>query len=194
MPPLSPKTLIWTTSITATYDKQSNTHRLTVQWCAAVAGYIAGSQFDHQPFTLISPLAFTNGAGSSDSFTIATGTTGGSSLRSQNPTDFRSDWTLDDRGVRQSGRTPQTSSNVTSNDRYAVSGPQILTAKPLNPYHRQLLTTIEQLKVDQWSDRQIAKYFNERAMLTPRGSKWVAQSVSSMRMKFQKRSARISGK
>ena len=88
-----------TTSITATYDKQSNTHRLTVQWCAVVAGYIAGSQFDHQPFTLISPLAFTNGAGSSDSFTIATGTTGGSSLRSQNPTDFRSDWTLDDGGV-----------------------------------------------------------------------------------------------
>jgi len=56
------------------------------------------------------------------------------------------------------------------------------------------LTTIEQLKLDDWSDRQIAKYFNERAMLTPRGSKWVAQTDSSMRMKFQKRSARISGK
>jgi hypothetical protein len=183
-----------TTAITTTYDDQSNTHRIEVQWSAAVSAYIAGSQFDHQPFTVISPLAFTNGAGSSASFTIPTRTAGGISLRSQIPTDFRSDWTLDDRGIRQAGRSPQTSSNVTSNDRYAVSGPLILTAKPLNPYHRQLLTTIEQLKLDQWSDRQIAKYFNERAMLTPRGSKWVAQSVSSMRTKFQKRSARISGK
>jgi hypothetical protein len=71
--------------------------------------------------------------------------------------------------VRQLGRVPQTSSNVTSNDRYAVSGPLILTAKPLNPHHRQLLTNIEQLKLDQWSDRKIAKCFNERTMLTPRG-------------------------
>jgi hypothetical protein len=194
MPPLSPKSSIWTTAITATYDDQSNTHRIEVQWSAAIAGYIAGSQFDHQPFTVISPLAFTNGAGSSDSFTIPTRTACGTSLRSQIPTDFRSDWILDDRGVRQAGPSAQTSCNRTPFDRYAVSGPLILTAKPLSAYQRSLLTTIEQLKLDEWSDRQIAKYFNERAMLTPRGSKWVAQTVSSMRSKFQKRSVRISGK
>jgi hypothetical protein len=99
MPPLSPKSSIWTTAITAKYDDQSNTHRIEVQWSAAVSAYIAGSQFDHQQFTVISPLAFTNGAGSSDSFTIPTRTACGTSLRSQIPTDFRSDWILDDRGV-----------------------------------------------------------------------------------------------
>jgi hypothetical protein len=65
---------------------------------------------------------------------------------------------------------------------------------PLSPYQQQLIDRIQTLSQDGWTDRQIAKYFNEAGYLTPRGKQWIAQSVFSMRTKWEKRLARISGK
>jgi hypothetical protein len=75
-----------------------------------------------------------------------------------------------------------------------TSGLLVLAVSPLSPYQQQLIDRIQTLSQDGWTDRQIAKHFNDRSMLTPRGHRWIAQSVFSMRTKWEKRLARISGK
>jgi hypothetical protein len=68
-----------------------------------------------------------------------------------------------------------------------------LAIPPLSAYQQQLIDAIERLRNSGWTDRQIAKYFNDTGYLTPRGKQWIAQSVFSMRKKWEKRLARVSG-
>jgi hypothetical protein len=63
----------------------------------------------------------------------------------------------------------------------------------LSPYQQQLINRIQTLSQDGWTDRQIAQRFNDNGYLTPRGKQWIAQSVFSMRSKYEKRLARVSG-
>ncbi|MFM6979327.1 MAG: recombinase family protein [Methylophilaceae bacterium] len=55
------------------------------------------------------------------------------------------------------------------------------------------MATIHSLRSQSWSDRQIANYFNETGYLTPRGHRWLPQSVFSIRKKYEKRLERIGG-
>ena len=63
------------------------------------------------------------------------------------------------------------------------SGPVNLDIRPLSPYRKQLLDAIDDLRSKSWSDRQIADHFNLMGLLTPRGHRWLPQSVFSMRKK-----------
>jgi hypothetical protein len=58
-----------------------------------------------------------------------------------------------------------------------------LDIRPLSPYRKQLLDAIDDLRIKSWSDRQIADHFNLIGLLTPRGHRWLPQSVFSMRKK-----------
>ena len=71
------------------------------------------------------------------------------------------------------------------------SGPVILDIRPLSAYQQELIDSVLSLRSQGWNDRQIANHFNETGYLTPRGCKWVPQSVFSMRKKYQKRLVRI---
>jgi hypothetical protein len=62
-------------------------------------------------------------------------------------------------------------------------GPVNLDIRPLSPYRKQLLDAIDALRIKSWSDRQIADHFNLMGWLTPRGHRWLPQSVFSMRKK-----------
>ena len=75
-----------------------------------------------------------------------------------------------------------------------ISGLRVLAVPALSPYQQQLINRIQTLSQDGWTDRQIAKHFNNNGYLTPRGKKWIAQGVFSMRTKWEKRLARISDK
>jgi hypothetical protein len=68
-----------------------------------------------------------------------------------------------------------------------------LAIPPVSAYQQQLIDTIERLRSSSWNDRQIAKHFHDSAYLKPRGKQWIAQGVFSMRMKYERRLARISG-
>jgi hypothetical protein len=73
------------------------------------------------------------------------------------------------------------------------SGPVTLDIRPLSDYQQELIDTVLSLRSQGWNDRQIANHFNETGYLTPRGCRWVPQSVFSMRKKYQKRLERIGG-
>ena len=73
------------------------------------------------------------------------------------------------------------------------SGPVTLDIRPLSEYQKTLIDTVLSLRSQGWNDRQIANLFNETGYLTPRGCKWVPQSVFSMRKKYAKRLARLGG-
>jgi hypothetical protein len=68
-----------------------------------------------------------------------------------------------------------------------------LAIPPLSAYQQQLIDAIDRLRNSGWTDKQIAKFFNDRSMMTPRGKHWIAQSVFSMRSKYEKGLARVSG-
>ncbi len=77
---------------------------------------------------------------------------------------------------------------------YCVSsGPVTLDIRPLSAYQQELISTVLSLRSQGWNDRQIANHFNETGYLTPRGCKWVPQSVFSIRKKYQKRLERLGG-
>jgi hypothetical protein len=73
------------------------------------------------------------------------------------------------------------------------SGPVTLDIRPLSAYQQELISTVLSLRSQGWNDSQIAMHFNESGYLTPRGCKWVPQSVFSMRKKYQKRLERLGG-
>lgn len=73
------------------------------------------------------------------------------------------------------------------------SGPVTLDIRPLSPYQQQLIAAITSLKSQSWSDRQIATHFNDTGYLTPRGRRWLPQSVFSMRKKYMRRVERFGG-
>jgi hypothetical protein len=84
------------------------------------------------------------------------------------------------------GREPATGLSVSS-------GPVTLDIRPLSAYQQELMSTVLSLRSRGWGDRQIANHFNETGYLTPRGCKWVPQSVFSMRKKYEWRSDRLGG-
>lgn len=73
------------------------------------------------------------------------------------------------------------------------SGPLVLDVRPLSAYQQDLIDTILRLRADGWTDRQIADHFNLSGMLTPRGRRWIPQSVFSVRSKWQRRLERLGG-
>jgi hypothetical protein len=73
------------------------------------------------------------------------------------------------------------------------SGPVTLDIRPLRDYQKLLISSILALRSSGWSDRQIANHFNETGYLTPRGCRWVPQSVFSMRKKYRIRLERLGG-
>ncbi len=73
-------------------------------------------------------------------------------------------------------------------------GPVSLDLRPLSAYQQASIDTILSLRAQGWSDRQIASHLNESGCLTPRGRKWLPQSVFSARNKYWKRLERIGEK
>ena len=73
-------------------------------------------------------------------------------------------------------------------------GPLTLFIRPLSAYQQQLIDRILSLRSRGWTDRQIANHLNETGYLTPRGHRWVPQSVFSVRKKWEKRLERLGGK
>jgi hypothetical protein len=73
------------------------------------------------------------------------------------------------------------------------SGPVTLDIRPLSSYQQSLIDTIHTLRSQSWNDRQIANYFNEMGYRTPRGHRFIAQSVFSIRKKYEKRLERLCG-
>jgi hypothetical protein len=53
------------------------------------------------------------------------------------------------------------------------------------------LYTVLSLRTQGWTDRQIANHFNETGYLTPRGCRWLPQSVFSVRKKYERRLERL---
>ena len=74
------------------------------------------------------------------------------------------------------------------------SDPLTLDIRPLSPYHEKLFHSVQSLKSLAWTDLQIADHFNQAGLLTPRGHRWIAQSVFSILKKHEKRLARITDK
>jgi hypothetical protein len=71
------------------------------------------------------------------------------------------------------------------------SGLVNLSVRPISSYQLQLLERIKALRSNGWTDRQIAKHFNDIGWLTPRGKQWLPQSVYSMRLKAARRQKRL---
>ena len=71
------------------------------------------------------------------------------------------------------------------------SGPVTLDIRPLSAYQQSLIDTVLSLRSHGWTDRQIANHFNETGYLTPRGHRWVPQSVFSVRKKWEGRMERL---
>ena len=65
------------------------------------------------------------------------------------------------------------------------SGPVALDIRPLSDHQKLLISSILMLRSRGWSDRQIANHFNETGYLTPRGCRFIAQSVFSIRKKYE---------
>ena len=74
------------------------------------------------------------------------------------------------------------------------SDPLTLDIRPLSPYQHKLFHSVQSLKNLRWTDLQIADHFNQADWLTPRGHRWIAQSVFSILKKHEKRLARITDK
>lgn len=89
------------------------------------------------------------------------------------------------------GPAPQRSPKEPATGLIVSSGPVTLDIRPLSAYQQELISTVLSLRSRGWIDRQIADHFNETGYLTPRGCKWVSQSVFSVRKKFQKRLVRL---
>jgi hypothetical protein len=96
-----------------------------------------------------------------------------------------------DGGVGLLGPAPQSPGSESPKALIVSSGPVTLDIRPLSDYQRQLIDAILKLRLSGWSDRQIANHFNETGYLTPRGRRWLPQSVFSMRTKLQRRLVRV---
>jgi hypothetical protein len=92
------------------------------------------------------------------------------------------------------GPAPQRSSRDPAKGLVVSSGPVTLDIRPLSVYQEKLVSAINELRSHGWSDRQIAKHFNETGYLTPRGHRWLPQSVFSIRKKYRASLERLVGK
>ena len=90
---------------------------------------------------------------------------------------------LGDGRVAKVGR-PQLKRHETSADNLVLlSDPVKFSVRKRSSYQQELIDTINRLRSDQWSDKQIAEHFNQSGKLTPRGCRWFPQSVTSIRKK-----------
>jgi hypothetical protein len=71
------------------------------------------------------------------------------------------------------------------------SGPVTLDIRPVSAYQQELIDKIVSLRSRGWTDRQIANHFNDSGHLTPRGCRWIPQSIYSMRKKHERRLERF---
>ena len=95
--------------------------------------------------------------------------------------------------MSQEGPLPQNHGRESPKVLIVSSGPVTLDIRPLSAYQQQLIDTVLSLRSRGWTDRQIANHFNEIGYLTPRGHRWIPQSVFSVRKKWQRRLERIGG-
>ena len=93
--------------------------------------------------------------------------------------------------VNSKGPLLQRSSTESPKTLTISSKPLVLDIRPLSDYQQTLIDTILRLRSEGWLDRQIANHFNAIGSLTPRGHRWLPQSVYSMRKKYERRLARI---
>lgn len=96
-------------------------------------------------------------------------------------------------GVVSLGPASQKHPRNTAKNLSVSIGPLTLDIRPLSSYQQSLIATINTLRSLSWSDRQIAMHFNEIGYRTPRGHMFIAQSVFSIRKKYEKRLARHGG-
>ena len=89
-----------------------------------------------------------------------------------------------DGGVNQKGSLSPRSSDHPQKSLSVCIGPVVLSVRPLSEYQHDLIDTISHLRLTGWSDSQIAHHLNESGKLTPRGFRWVPQSVFSIRRKY----------
>ena len=92
------------------------------------------------------------------------------------------------------GPTPQNPPDSPQEAHIVSIGPVSLDLRPLSAYQQASIDTILSLRSQGWSDRQIAKHLNESGFLTPKGHKWLPQSVFSVRNKYRKRLERFGEK
>ena len=97
-------------------------------------------------------------------------------------------------GVTAEGPAPQSPAESPQTAHIVSIGPVSLDLRPLSAYQQASIDTILSLRAQGWSDRQIANHLNESGYLTPRGRKWLAQSVFSVRNKYRKRLERFGEK
>ena len=93
--------------------------------------------------------------------------------------------------VNSKGPLLQRSSTESPKTLTISSKPLVLDIRPLSDYQQTLIDTILRLRSEGWLDRQIANHFNAIGSLTPRGHRFIPQSIYSMRKKYERRLARI---
>jgi hypothetical protein len=91
------------------------------------------------------------------------------------------------------GPLPQIHGRASPKFLVVSSGPVILDIRPLSDYQRTLIDAVLSLRSRGWSDRHIAKHFNDAGYLTPGGHRWFHQSVYSLRKKYEARLVRLGG-
>ena len=91
------------------------------------------------------------------------------------------------------GPAPQSSPREPAVSLVFSSGPVTLDIRPLSDYQQQLISIVLSLRLQGWTDRQIANHFNQTGYLTPRGCRWLPQSVFSIRKKYRMRMVRLGG-
>jgi len=96
-----------------------------------------------------------------------------------------------DSGVTPLGPQKQSPSENPLRRYLDLIGPLCLSVRPLSIYQQWLIDTIFRLKSENWTERQIANHFNDLGYLTPRGYRWIPQSVFSIQKKYQRRLARL---
>ncbi len=175
-------------AISVFFDSKSMKHRLTVTFTENVSQCIRSiEQATHQ----LTAESFGHSC-EPFNFTEHSHRTLGNSLRSQSQSEKVQSSLVDDGGVVSLGPLSQKLSRNTPKILGVSIGPLTLDIRPLSSYQQSLIDTIHTLRSRSWSDRQIANYFNETGYKkTPRGHRFIAQSVFSIRKKYEKRLARL---
>jgi hypothetical protein len=96
-------------------------------------------------------------------------------------------------GVSLTGPASQSPGREHAKGLILSSGPVALDIRPLSDYQQTLIDTILSLRSRGWSARQTANHFNETGYLTPRGARWLPQSVYSTRVKYEARLVILGG-
>ena len=176
-------------AISVFFDSKSMKYRLTVTFSENVSQCLRSIEQATQQLTAES---FGNSC-ESFNFTDHSHRTFGNSLRTQSQSEKVQSSLVDDGGINEVSQLPQNPSKARQSAAVWTSRLLTLAIPRLSAYQQQQIDAIERLRNSGWTDRQIAKYFNDRSMMTPKGKQWIAQSVFSMRTKYEKRLARVSG-